>query len=337
MLAAGRKVAVCEQVEDAAQAKGLVKRDVVEVLTPGTAINSQLLDSRENNYCLSIHMEGARAGVALIDVSTGELVSGECDVDSIQNLVQGKRVREVIFAPGSDRDRLAAVAAVLGDPFLSEIDGGMFESASVERSIGAQFSTGDETGSVSPLERVALGALLSHCQSLTGGALPQVVTGGSLTELAFLNMDDETLRNLELFEPLHGGSKKATLIHLIDDTVTPMGGREIRLWLAKTVVSRGSYRRACGVKSGAFYGDATLHETVVSTLKGIHDMQRVATRIAARKAIPREFHALRESLEKLPSLTQALGAAEAGLIASLRNKIGDHRDIADTIARAIGR
>lgn len=333
LLAAGRKVAVCEQVEDAAEAKGLVKRDVVEVLTPGTALSSQLLESREHNYLLSIHVDGSRVGVALVDVSTGELVSGEDEISAIQSLLQGKRVREVIFAPGTDRDRLKPIADTLGGPFLTEVDAALFEKASVDAALDAQFDAGGPASN-GPLERVAVGALLAHCQSLVGGRLPQVVTGGRLIESEFLALDDETLRNLELFEPLHGGDSRATLIHHLDETVTPVGGREIRLWLQKPLCRMDLIEERSDVVS-AFYGDTSLHEEIVVNLKGIHDIPRLAARIAARKAIPRELHGLRESLDRLPVLVESLAAVDTLLLVRLRDSIGDHKKTSDMIERAI--
>lgn len=332
LLAAGRKVAICEQVEDAAQAKGLVKRDVVEVLTPGTAMSTQLLDSSEHNYCLALHIEADRAGVALIDVSTGDLVSGEDGLENIQRLVQGKRVREIIFPPGTDREHLAPVAAVLGQPFLTEVEASLFSPESVDTALGTQFDGNDtETRS---LERTALGALLAHCQSLVGGPLPQVVGRRTLDEIEFLTLDDETIRNLELFEPMYGAERRATLIHLIDKTLTPMGGRELRLWLQKPLCRVDLIEHRLEAVS-AFYGDAVIHENTASVLKSVHDLQRIATRIAARKAIPRELHALRESLEKLPELIVAAADSGSRLIEELRVTIGDHGELANLIAGTI--
>jgi DNA mismatch repair protein MutS len=119
LLSSGRKVAVCDQVEDAAQTRGLVRREVVEVLTPGTAMNSHLLDDSENNYCLSLHTAGDRAGIAVIDVSTGDFFCGEEDVRSLHHLIQGKRIREMVCRAGCDPSFIDALTAFFDTPFVT--------------------------------------------------------------------------------------------------------------------------------------------------------------------------------------------------------------------------
>ncbi len=336
LLSAGRKVAICDQVEDPAKAKGLVKRNVVEVLTPGTSMNSQFLDSKENNYCFSIHSEGLRAGVALIDVSTGDFLSGEGEFDHIQFLVQGKRVREAVVARGSDLVRLASLFEVIGDPAVTEVDQSICSEASVDSTFRAQF--GDEAESLrkglGSLEIRAAGTLLGHCQSLRGGPLPQVVGIERTGKLEFMALDEETIRNLELFEPLHGADNRATLVRLIDKTLTPMGGREIRSWLQKPLCHVGVIEERIEAVA-ELYAEPILHEDVALPLRGVQDIQRIAARIAARKAIPREFHTLSDSLEKIPDLKNALGRSKSSLLRFLGGRLRAHDEIVSMIERAI--
>ena len=336
LLSAGKKVAICEQVEDPAKAKGLVKRDVVEVLTPGTSMSSQLLQAKENNYCLSIHVEGARAGVALIDVSTGDFFTGEGDFDHIQYLIQGKRVREIVCANTFDKSRITPLQEVIGDPVVTAVGEKICNETSAENAIHVQFGDagrGLDNG-LQPLERRAAGILLAHCQSLREGAMPQVVGVEKLGKIDFMALDEETIRNLELFEPLHGGDTKATLIRLIDKTLTPMGGREIRSWLQKPLCQTAIIdERIAAVEE--IYGDTMLHESLAGPLRDIHDIQRVGARIAARKAIPRELHALKESLEKIPVLRDALAPCRSRLLRQLAGGLRPHGDLASTIEKAI--
>lgn len=335
LLSAGKKVAVCEQVEDAAQAKGLVKREVVEVLTPGTSMNDQLLESHENNLCLALCTEGDRAGVALIDVSTGDLLSDERELGYIQYLVQGKRVREVI-CPVVARDFLAPLISMLGNPFVNEVSDELFESKSADKALEYQFPDAppDRFSKLQPLARRAVGAILAHCHELRGDRLPHVVEVESLGETEFLTLDDETIRNLELLEPLYGGVKTATLIHLIDETLTPMGGREIRRWLQKPLCRVEPIDHRSGAVS-EFVGNPAVHEDVVRALRGVRDIQRVAARIGSRKAIPREFHALGESLELVPVLAQSLEGVDSPLLSVLRGQLGDHRSLVKMITKAV--
>jgi DNA mismatch repair protein MutS len=336
LLAAGRKVAICEQVEDAALAKGLVRREVVEVLTPGTALNQHLLESRENNFCLALEHRDARAGVAVIDVSTGDLFLGETEWTGIAHLLQGKRIREVVCRRGTPKVLLAETGAGLSKAMVVEVDDALFEEESVEQALRVQFPEGrvDGSASLGALERTAAGVLLAHLHSLKGRSLAQVVGIKRLGEVPFLAIDEETARNLELFEPLHGGSHSATLIHVIDRTMTAMGGREIRAWLQKPLCDvQRIEARADAV--AAVYADAGLQEQLTSTLGAIRDVQRVAARIASRKAIPREFHAVRESLEKIPDLRRALEPCRSEYLGELRDRLNDHQSLVRRIESAI--
>jgi DNA mismatch repair protein MutS len=340
LLASGKKVAVCDQVEDAALAKGLVERKVTEVLTPGTAMNSQLLEDTENNYCLSLFVDGKRAGVAVIDVSTGDFLCGEEDLDSLHHLIQGKRIREVVFqskrAAGPGRQVVDDLIRFFDTPFATELGDDQFSAEAASEALSRQFGEGAGGASDGLTERelVAAGALLSHCQRLRGGAMPQVVALERLAGVSFLSLDEETIANLELFEPMRGGSAKATLIHTIDKTLTPMGARELRRWIQKPLaVALLAEQRLDAVQE--LCSDSLRMEEVLRSLKGIADLQRLAARISARKAVPREFHALRESLEKLPGLLKALEGGRAEFLSAACRDLGDHHDLCDTIERAI--
>jgi DNA mismatch repair protein MutS len=336
LLAAGKNVAVCDQVEDASQAKGLVKRAVVEVLTPGVSMNTQLLEDRENNFCLSLHIDGDTVGVALIDVSTGDFLCGEDNLQSVQHLIQGKRVREIVCSRGTDRRRIASLLESLGQPFVNEVDEELFGDHSSEEALGRQFAPngGFSVEAFQPAERAAAGALIAHCHSLRGGSLPQVVQLERLAGRRFLALDEETIRNLELFEPLHGDDARATVIRLIDQTLTPMGGREIRTWLQKPLCDVGLIEhRADAIEE--LYGNLALHESIMQVQKSIRDIQRLSSRIAAGKAIPREFHALRESLEKVPQLADTVGACRSELLRRLATSLGDHDPLVSEIERAV--
>lgn len=335
LLSAGKKVAVCEQVEDPAKAKGLVKRDVVEVLTPGTALSPHLLLEREHNYCMALSIRDDRAAVALIDVSTGDLLCGEERLDILHYLLQGKNVREILSNHDLADSVFATFLAALGEPFLTD-SRNSFGTEQIEQALDRQFGSQLQSilGSFSPHELSAVGALLYHCQDLRGGVLPQVTGVAKLAPLSFLALDDETIINLELFEPLRGGNPKATLLRIIDRTLTPMGGRMIREWLQKPLASAAHIDlRLDGVSE--IYGNHTLHESLAVGLKKIADIRRLATRIAARKAIPRELHALKDSLEEIPAIQTALQAARTPLLKSSAAEIQNHSALARTIEAAV--
>jgi DNA mismatch repair protein MutS len=337
LLAAGRKVAVCEQVEDPALAKGLVRREVVEILTPGTALNAQLLADADNNYCLGVYpgSNGSRA-VALIDVGTGECACGEAGADAYLHLIQGKRIRELVV-PASAADELrVSLAPHLGNPFLTALADDEFQPSAARSALSEQFGSRAESllGTLTPGEAAATGALVRHCLRLRGGALPQVVEVTRLGASPFLSLDEETIANLELFEPLRGGVESATLLRTLDRTLTPMGARALRHWIQRPLcdVARIDERLDAVAR---VHRDATLAEVLVRALKGVADVQRLAARIASRKAIPRELHALRESLEKVPALAEAVGGCGTPLLEQAAIQLGDHGGLCDLIDRAI--
>ena len=336
LLAAGRKVAICEQTEDPAKAKGLVRRDVVEVLTPGTSMNLQFLQVKENNYCLAIDLEWPRAGVALIDVSTGDFLVGEAEFDHIQHLIQGKRVREVVCPRATEIVRLGPLLEVIGDPLVSETGEGGTGASQGEESFSMQFGemAAELRRDLAPLELRAAGLLLAHCHSLKHGLLPQVVAIERLSRIESMALDEETIRNLELFEPLHGADTRATLIRLIDKTLTPMGGREIRSWLQKPLCHVGMIEERLD-SVAEIHGDCVLHESLALPLRGIQDVQRLAARIAAGKAIPREFHALKDSVRRIPELKDALCGCKSRLLRRLTDRLRAHEDLAATIDRGV--
>lgn len=336
LITAGKKVAVCEQVEDPALAKGLVRREVVEVLTPGTSMNVQLLEERENNYCLAVYMAQARAGLALIDVSTGDFLCGEADLADLHHLLQGKQVRELLHAPGMDRRILASLVESLGNPFVTETPARLFEAEKVDAALEFQFGDGHAAicEDLAPLERTACGALLRHCQELRNGRLPQIVSLDKLAFAEFLALDDETIGNLELFHPLRGGVKNATLIATLDRTQTAMGGREIRTWLQKPLCSVELIDARLQAVETLYHASSKL-ETISAALKGVSDIARLSARIAARKAIPREFHALKESLENARAFPHMLSVFDSPMLQSISNLILDHSALIDTIDKAV--
>ncbi len=337
LLAAGRKIAVCEQVEDPALAKGLVRRDVVEVLTPGTSLGPQVLAEVENNYCLCVHANGSgRVAVAWIDVGTGECASGEAEESSFLHLVQGKRIRELVYARGTTTALADLLNEHLERPFVAELPNASFDDASAREALTMQFGDRADAiaSSLSAGERNAVGALIRHCITMRGGAMPQVVDVARIGAGAFMALDDETIGNLELFDPLRGGVTAATLLRVLDKTQTPMGGRMLRHWIQQPLCDVGRIDERLDAVS-CVYSDSSRAEAIASALKGIADIQRLAARIAARKAIPREINALRDSLERIPALSTAVVATGAKLLESAGNLLGSHVDLCNEITSAI--
>jgi DNA mismatch repair protein MutS len=337
LLAAGRKVAICEQTEDPALAKGLVRREVTEVLTPGTALNSQLVSDPDNNYCAAVHAtRGGRVVVVRIDVGTGECASGEAPADSFLHLVQGKRIRELVVSRDIDAPLRALLMEHLENPFVTELDAELFSGEHAGGVFAKQFGANAAAvaGSLGEEERSVVAALLSHCMKLRGERLAQVVRVERALGVPFMRLDEETIGNLELFDPLRGGRDDATVLRMLDRTRTPPGNRALRHWLQTPLCDVASIDARLDAVSRV-YSDAPLAESLARELSGIVDIQRIASRIGARKAAPRELHALRESLEHLPELREAARATGVSLLVEAADELGDHTATCERIARAI--
>ncbi len=337
LLAAGRKVAVCEQVEDPALAKGLVRREVVEILTPGTALNAQLLADSDNNYCLAVlPLDSDGCAVALIDVGTGECACGEAAGDAYLHLIQGKTVRELVVPESAAEKMSATLAPHLGAPFVTTLADAEFDAAAGQSALREQFGAGTAavTAGLTEAEASVTGALVRHCLRLRGGALPQVVGVTRLGAAPFLSLDEETIANLELFEPLRGGVATATLLRTLDRTFTPMGARELRHWIQQPLCDTAAIDERLDAVARV-HCDAGMAEALARALKGVADVPRLASRIASRKAIPRELHALRESLEKIPALTGCVLECGSALLERAGRELGDHAELCAAIERAI--
>jgi DNA mismatch repair protein MutS len=294
------------------------------------------LTDAENNYCLCVHPSDGKVAVAWIDVGTGEFVCGEADETAFLHLVQGKRVRELLYARSTTTEFAHLLDEHLEQPFVAELADASFDDSSVREAFAKQFGVRADAilAPLSPGERSAAGALIAHCVTMRGGPMPQVVGVARVGATAFMSLDDETIGNLELFDSLRGGVTAATLLRVLNKTTTPMGGRELRHWIQKPLCDVGRIDERLDAVA-CVYSDSSRAEAIAQGLKGIADVQRLASRIGARKAIPRELNALRDSLEKIPALAAAVADSKVALLERAAKLLGDHAVLCDTISRAI--
>ncbi|HEU4365679.1 MAG TPA: DNA mismatch repair protein MutS, partial [Candidatus Krumholzibacteria bacterium] len=265
-----------------------------------------------------------------------ECACGEGAGDAYLHLIQGKKIRELVVPASSAAETGRMLAPHLGTPFLTALADEEFSPRAARAALAEQFGAEAEAlaGALTAGETAVTGALIRHCLRLRGGALPQVVGVARLGAAPFLSLDEETIANLELFEPLRGGLENATLLRTLDRTLTPMGARALRHWIQRPLCDVALIDERLDAVA-LVHGDATRAEALVRGLKGIADVQRLAARIASRKAIPRELHALRESLEKIPALRGAVEGCGAALLERSGAMLGDHAALCGEIARTI--
>ncbi len=334
----GFRVAICEQVEDPRKAKGLVKREVVRVVSPGTLTDANYLDAREPAYLMSI-VGGDTYGVALVDLSTGEFTTAEYrGAEGLQALgddISVLRPREIVIPAESAVADTIPVIRRLQLPVTSAEPWG-FEAETARRTLLDQlkahglegFGLDGRTAAVQ-----AAGGLLAHLRATQKTDLAHVRTVSFKTVADCLIVDPITLKHLEIVTGSEGGVK-GSLLHEIDRTVTAMAGRLLRAWVLRPLCSLERIRdRLDAVEELAFR--STDRGKFRETLKSVHDLERLVARAALGTAGPRDLVALRQSLAAVPRIRTVLGDLQAPLLRSLIAELDDLADVRDLIERTL--
>jgi DNA mismatch repair protein MutS len=342
----GYRVAICEQMENPKQAKGVVRRDVVRVVSPGTLTDTAYLDAKEPAFLMAIlnahgaqGAQGAIYGVALVDVSTGEFdvaeYSGPEGLGALRSEITVLRPREVVVASGSDIASLIPEIAQSTIP-VTEIDGWHFELESARQTLLDQLRVKSLEGFGLEKRQAAVcagGALVTHLRDTQKAELAHVRTV-RLRQLADgLLIDPTTLKHLEVVQAMDGG-RTGSLLDEIDRTVTPMGCRLLRTWLLRPLTALEPIRdRLDAVEELAV--KTTERGKVRETLKSIQDLERLISRIALSTAGPRDLMALSRSLAAVPRAALLLSDCQAPLLRSLIGELDDLADLRQWIDQAI--
>ncbi len=298
----GFRVAICEQVEDPKLAKGIVRREVIEVVTPGAVMADDLLEERANTFLVAVASDGAQAGLAAADLSTGELALETASAADLAATLERYRPSEVVVAEGAAA--LAPSAALVTrreawefDPALAAEDlARRFELASLD---------GLGLGAADALAIGAAGALLRYLGDLQPGGLPQIRRPVVRRAADRLFLDAMTRRNLELVESLRPEGAEATLLAVVDRTVTPMGARLLRQWLLAPLTDVAAIA-ARHDAVGVLVADEGRRTALREALDGVRDLERLGAKAAARRATPRDLGGLRASFERLPRVAVEL-------------------------------
>jgi DNA mismatch repair protein MutS len=332
----GHRVAVCEQVEDPRLAKGIVKREVVETITPGAVFADDLLDGARNNFLCAMVQHGADRGVAAIDLSTGEFRLAVRSVAELPALLGRLSPREIVIADG---DELS-----LGDGvMLTRRDAWTFDAAwavdELTRRFGVHSLEGFALGPASTPALSAAGALLRYLRELQPAGVPHLMRPVMDAADGVMPLDEMTRRNLELVESLRGGGTDGTVLEVLDATQTPMGARLLRQWLLAPLTSRALIEARHDAVS-LFVGDGVGRAALRGALDGVRDVERLAGKVAASRATPREVRALGDSLYRLPQVRGALQGllrdgvlpgADAGRVTAVLHGWDDAADIAERV------
>jgi DNA mismatch repair protein MutS len=337
----GYRVAICEQVEDPKKAKGVVKREVVRVVSPGTLTDSVHLDAREPAFLMSVLATSGRDGygVALIDLTTGEFdvaeYSGPEGVQSLRDEVLILKPREIVVAAGHDIRTLVPEIAAAGIA-VTEIDGWHFDLEAARQTLLDQLRVGTLEGFGLERRQAAVGAagaLLRYLRDTQKADLAHV-RGVRVKQAAdCLLIDPTTLKHLEIVEAVAGG-RPGSLLDEIDRTVTAMGSRLLRAWLLRPLIALEAIRgRLDAVEELAYR--TTDRGKLREALKGVQDLERLTSRIALGSAGPRDFVGLRQSLAAIPRVRVLSNECQAPLVRSLLGELDDLADVRAWIDAAV--
>ena len=339
LVSQGMRVAICEQIEDPKLAKGIVKRAVIETITPGAVLADDLLDGSRNNYICALYAADGpdgTIGVAAADVSTGELRLATLPRAELEPLLARLSPRELVVAAGMPTLRSAPRGAE--GPLVTEREVWEFDAGLATDELVRQFAVASLDGfgiAASDSSAVgAAGALLRYLRELQPGGLPQL--GRPLIERpgGAMPLDEMTRRNLELVESLRGGTD-GTLLSVLDRTTTPMGARTLRQWLLSPLVVKEEIDARLDAVA-AFLERPTAREALRDALGGVRDIERLGAKAASGRATPRELRALGDSLHRLPAARAALDQTKpAGRLRAIAADWDACADIASLIVDTV--
>ena len=343
LIAKGYKVAICEQLEDPKETKGIVKRGVIRVVTPGTVVESNMLEERKNNFIMSIFKSGIYFGISVCDISTGEFYSAEIKDNQNFPLVLDEIARYtpselVINSMMSDCTEEMAKIKERFDTYITKFNDKFFDS-DVEK-IKYRFNFVDsnqkelENIEDKTLAICSINALIEYIEQTQMTTLEHInkITVYNISK--YMSLDINARRNLEITEKMRDKSKKGTLLWVLDKTSTSMGGRALRRWINDPLIDTLEInRRLNSVKE--LKDDVILRGDVVENLKKVYDIERLAGKMAYGNANARDMITLKNSLSKLPELKQVLSDTKSDMLKDLYKNLDELQDIYELIEKSI--
>ncbi|NLW03350.1 MAG: DNA mismatch repair protein MutS [Clostridiaceae bacterium] len=337
LISRGYKVAICEQMEDPAQAKGLVKRDVVRVVTPGTVIDPDMLEAKKNNYLMCIYCRQTYFGIAVVDITTGEFFTTQITWGSSMRKLLDETARfmpseiiankEFVMKPEYKsffEDYLGIRTSVLPDQ--------VFDPAFCEQKILSLFE--DNPLKDLELARCATGALLDYIESTQKVDLKHIESIQDYKIEQYMIIDSASRRNLEITETMREGKKKGALLWVLDKTTTAMGGRLLRRWLEQPLLDADEIQMRLDAVEELKDGFMVRNE-LMDLLRGVYDIERLAGKLVFGNVNARDLISLKLSLSKLPYIKEMVSGLKNGLNGTMAERLDLLEDIAGLIEKAI--
>ena len=332
LVRAGKRVAICEQLEDPKATKKLVKRGITELVTPGVAINDNVLDHRENNFLAAIHFGKQKTGVAFLDISTGEFLTAEGSVDYIEKLMNGFAPKEVLVERGKKR----MVEESFAEHYYTfELDDWVFTDSSAMDRLLKQFETSSLKGfgvDKMPAAIIASGAVLYYLDITQHTHTQHITSLSRIEEEMAVRLDRFTVRNLELVRAMSEDGK--SLLDVIDRTVSPMGARLLHRWLLFPLKDHKEINKRLDIVEH-FFRASDDRDSLREALEQIGDMERLIGKVSALRVSPREMVQLRNALRVIPEIKRVCASADLPVLNSIGEQLNPCSTIVDKISREI--
>ncbi len=332
LVRAGQRVAICEQLEDPKLTKKIVKRGITELITPGVSFSDNVLSHKENNFLAAIHLDHQATGLALLDVSTGEFLLTEGTTDHIEQLLNNFQPKEVLY----EKRKGDLFREAFGSRYYTyKLDDWIFTSDAATERLLKQFGTTSLKGfgiQNLSLGVIAAGAILFYLDMTQHENLGHINNISRIEEEKYVWLDRFTVRNLELFHSPYEGAK--TLIDVIDRTVSPMGGRMLKRWIALPLKDIATLNNRLDAVEFFLKSDS-LRESVQSCIKDIGDLERLLSKAAVGKVNPREIGQIRRALVAVKEIKELCATSGCAPLEAIAAEMNPCQELSDRIEREL--
>lgn len=332
LVRAGKRVAICEQLEDPKLTKKLVKRGITELITPGLAMGDNVLNARENNFLAAISFDKQHCGIALLDISTGEFLCTEGTYDYIDKLINNYSPKEMLYLKGMKQTYQEKFTS---QPYCNELEDFYFSYDNARHQLLNLFKTQNLKGfgiEEMHLATISAGAILRYLEATQHTQTGHITSIRRIDNEAYMRLDKFTIRSLELINTMNEGGR--SLLNVLDDTTTPMGGRLLHRWMLFPLIHAESIKERHNVVE-YFFRDPDFADVIDDGLRRLGDMERIVGKIAVGRANPREIVQLRVALESLREIKKACESSELPQLQHLGEQINTCDSIAQRIYREI--
>ncbi len=337
LVRAGYRVAVCEQVENPKFAKGIVKREVIEVVTPGVAFSDKLLDHKKNNYLMAICIKEQIAGISFCDISTGEFYAYEVPEQIVQQQVESIAPSELLVQK-KDRDHFSKIVNKINSGIrITKVDDWIFNFEYAKELLIMQFKTVNLKGfGVENFSTgiIASGVVLNYLQETQKANLSHLNKVSAYNPSEYMALDYSTKRNLEITFSMYDGGREGSLISIIDKTETAMGGRLLKKWISMPLKKLDLIlkRQEC---VNEFLNKKELRRNLISELSEIGDLERLISKVCTGRANPREIVSLKASLKKIPQIKELLNGIEVNTLKQLNSSLSSLDKLVEKVESAV--